>query len=81
MKSYKIGSNEYRSGYAASVALAKQGMSNKDISKTLGITPQSVSASLKRETIREFHLMDKGEIDTKAPEVVKEKGRKAKGSK
>jgi DNA-binding CsgD family transcriptional regulator len=59
MKAYKIGSHNYKSGYQAAVALAQAGKSNKEISDTLKITPQSVSAALKRETIRQLHIMDK----------------------
>jgi DNA-binding CsgD family transcriptional regulator len=69
MKAYKLGSVSYKSGYQAAVALAQAGKSNKEISETLKITPQSVSAALKRETIRQLHHMDK-------PEVVKGKENK-----
>jgi DNA-binding MarR family transcriptional regulator len=68
MKAYKLGSVNYRSGYAASVALAQAGKSNKEIAEILKITPQSVSAALERSTIRELHQMDK-------PKVMKGKGK------
>jgi predicted hydrolase (HD superfamily) len=74
MKAYKLSNGvSYRSGYAAAVALAREGKTNKEISVILknSITPQSISAAIHRETIRQLHQLDK-------PEVVKGKSKEKK---
>jgi len=56
MKAHKVGAIKYRSRSAAAVALAKRtNLSNTEIAKKVGMTPQTVCAALRREMLKGYN--------------------------